>query len=387
MRRSMQVTVLWLVVLAISAPATAETPVEGVTVSPDITIDLNGTTVDDDAAADDEFTGTVNAVSLGGAVPAAADLNAYAVASNGDLLLSFDITVDLGDVVAAPSDVVRFDGSTFSIEFDGSAEGIPAGAVIDAVTRDGDDLVLSFDVSVDLGSEVADDEDLVRNDGNALSLFFDASDAGIAGALDLDAADILPNGKLLVSFDGSGSVDAISFSDDDILEVNVDGSGWELAYQPTAQFATWAPADLNALAAINDEDSDGVPDNRDNCLGVFNPALGTLGQPARETFQTTTGGQLDDDADGFGNLCDAKFGTGGLVVGGTDILEQLSSFNKARSGTDCGSTGDQICAQFDHDNAGQFLSGTDLSITRQLFNAPPGPKCNACPTECIGPNC
>ncbi len=138
-----------------------------------------------------------------------------------------------------------------------------------------------------------------------------------------------------------------------------------------------------------DSDADGVPDQLDNCVDHFNPRLGDpdFGTPARLAFQTTTGGQLDDDADGFGNVCDAKFGTGGTIVGGIDLSLQIASFNKDRSGNDCGTTGDLPCAQFDLDNAGIFIGGVDVNLARQLFNAAPGPKCALCPLACEGVQC
>ncbi len=132
-----------------------------------------------------------------------------------------------------------------------------------------------------------------------------------------------------------------------------------------------------------DSDADGVGDACDNCRDVPNPPLGG----SRLPFQTTTGGQLDDDADGFGNQCDAKFGTQGQVVGGVDLGELLASFNKDRSKSDCGSSGVARCALFDLDNSGQFISGSDLSRSFQLFNQPPGPTCPTCPLACEGPAC
>ncbi len=135
-----------------------------------------------------------------------------------------------------------------------------------------------------------------------------------------------------------------------------------------------------------DSDADGVGDACDNCTDLANPILGTGGQPERQPFQTATGGQLDDDADGFGNQCDAKF-VGGLVVGGSDLFELFSSFNKDRSGNDCGTTANQPCAPFDLDNLGQFISGGDLTRSRLLFNSPPGPTCPDCPLACEGPGC
>ncbi len=136
-----------------------------------------------------------------------------------------------------------------------------------------------------------------------------------------------------------------------------------------------------------DFDEDGVGDLCDNCVLVANPVLGTQGAPARASFQSTTGGQLDDDADGIGNQCDAKFNDQGQVVGGLDLSELLASFNKARNGNNCGTQANRPCAVFDLDNSGQFIGGTDLTVGYGLFNLSPGPSCGSCPLECVGPAC
>ncbi len=135
----------------------------------------------------------------------------------------------------------------------------------------------------------------------------------------------------------------------------------------------------------NDRDSDRVGDLCDNCVEHFNP---NLSPPSfRHSHQTTTGNQLDDDADGHGNRCDAKFGTPGQVVGGTDLLELRSSFNRNRAGSDCGIRGNKNCSQFDLDGNGTFIGGQDWLLAFGLFNEPPGPKCPTCPLECQGPGC
>ncbi len=149
--------------------------------------------------------------------------------------------------------------------------------------------------------------------------------------------------------------------------------------------------DLENCDLSLDGDGDRVADECDNCTQHFNPVLGNpqfpTQAPPRQSFQTTTGGQLDDDGDGIGNACDAKFTAGGSVVGGSDLLQQLASFNKDRSGNDCGAPANQNCSQFDIDNFGQFIGGGDLSLARLLFNFPPGPSCAKCPLACEGPHC
>ncbi|HEX6832002.1 MAG TPA: hypothetical protein VF132_00600, partial [Rudaea sp.] len=46
---------------------------------------------------------------------------------HGDWLLALDVGVALNGIYFRPGDVIRYDGSTFSKEFDASAAGVPAG--------------------------------------------------------------------------------------------------------------------------------------------------------------------------------------------------------------------------------------------------------------------
>ncbi|MFI5317135.1 MAG: hypothetical protein ACHQ6T_15650, partial [Myxococcota bacterium] len=95
---------------------------------------------------------------------------------------------------------------------------------------------------------------------------------------------------------------------------------------------------------------------------------------------TLTGGQRDDDHDGYGNKCDAKFpGTAGTLVGNPDLAQFRASFNKSRTGDTCGTSGTMPCAIFDLDEGSAALIGNpDLAQFRSLFNKVPGPKCAAC---------
>jgi hypothetical protein len=215
---------------------------------------LGGETVNDEEAAADDLAGAITLIDIG-TIPAATDINAYHLLANGDQLISFDTTINLpGGLTAEPGDVVRYDDSTYNLEFDASANGIPSGVVTDAISVDTNgDLLLSFDTTVALpGNLTVGDEDLVAFDGTAFSLFFDGSGAGIAPSLDLDGAHYLGDDKLLLSLDGSGTVDSVSFDDEDVLEYNLTGGTWELAYDGSAQHANWPAADLNAVYAIVD---------------------------------------------------------------------------------------------------------------------------------------
>ena len=105
---------------------------------------------------------------------------------------------------------------------------------------------------------------------------------------------------------------------------------------------------------------------------------------ATNPWAVVTGGQRDDDLDGFGNKCDAKFiGNPTQSVGGTDLAEFRASNSKSREDSNCGTSGALSCAIFDLDEgAGNAIGGQDLGRFRALNAAPPGPKCPACPLTC-----
>ena len=157
-----------------------------------------------------------------------------------------------GGLTARAGDVVRYNGTTDTLEFDATANGIPNGVITDAVSEIGPgDLLLSFDVTVTVGGVTADDEDLVRFHSGVVSLFFDGSAAGIDPGLDLDAAHILPdNGHLLLAFDGPGTVGRVNFTSVDVLEFSPTSTGWELSSDGLAQHSGWFEAQLHGLSAV-----------------------------------------------------------------------------------------------------------------------------------------
>jgi hypothetical protein len=231
----------------------AATPLETLRYSPDTTAMLGTQTVDDEDAAADDLAGTVTLLGLG-ALAGETDLDAYHLFENDDQLLSFDTTVDLpGGVVARPADVVRFDGGVYTIEFDADANGIERGTDLEAVSEIDGDLLVSFDVTVELDGVTMYDEDLVLFDGASFSLFLDGSDAGVTANLALDAAHYIAcNGHLLLSFDGGGSVGTVVFDDEDVLEYDPVADTWELAYDGSGATPAWRAADLDATHATVD---------------------------------------------------------------------------------------------------------------------------------------
>jgi hypothetical protein len=135
-----------------------------------------------------------------------------------------------------------------------------------------------------------------------------------------------------------------------------------------------------------DFDGDRVGDLCDSCVEVANPRIAS---PPPEPF-STTGGQRDDDGDGFGNACDAKV-TGGTVVGGSDVAEFVASLGKRRTQSTCGASRMRSCAIFDLDEQSLLIGGPDVARLISMLSRPAGPRCAACgdflQLPCEGPAC
>jgi hypothetical protein len=190
-------------------PAGAAPTLTSASISPDVAVVLDATTFGDEDVAVDNLSGVTLPTSLG-ALPAGVAVTAYHLLSGGDQLFALDTSAELpGPVFLRPRDVARYDGIGYALEFDGAAAGVPEGAAIDAVTRSaGGGLLVSFDVTVDLGG--AHDAG-----GGRLGLSFDGS--GSVGGVVFDDEDVLlfqPSGPSWdLVYDGSALHAALAASD------------------------------------------------------------------------------------------------------------------------------------------------------------------------------
>jgi len=146
-----------------------------------------------------------------------------------------------------------------------------------------------------------------------------------------------------------------------------------------------------------DTDGDLVGDACDNCIFYSNPrvnmALLTAGASANTNlvWATTTGGQRDDDHDGFGNKCDGDFTPAGANVGTLDVAQFNASNGKSRLADLCGTIGTQPCARYDLDEGTALNIGTpDKAVLNSLLGLPAGGhtgantgKCPTCPLTCV----
>ena len=130
-----------------------------------------------------------------------------------------------------------------------------------------------------------------------------------------------------------------------------------------------------ANATQDDADTDGVGDACDTCVGLFNPPVDAASVQA---WMTLVSGQRDDDGDGTGNRCDFKYaGNAGTLISGIDVSDMRASVFTDLSLSTCGTSGDKICAQFDHDELGGLVAPSDVGLLRNRTFTPNGPSCGA----------
>lgn len=150
---------------------------------------------------------------------------------------------------------------------------------------------------------------------------------------------------------------------------------------PSAELCDGLDNDCNGAVDDSDSDGDGVGDCADNCVLVANPLVAE-DFLATNPWATLTGGQRDDDRDGYGNVCDADFTPTGTLIGTGDLTQFRASNGKSRASDLCGTTGVQPCARYDLDERGSLINSADLAVFRSLSGKAAGPKCPDCPLAC-----
>jgi hypothetical protein len=179
------------------------------------------------------------------------------------LYFSLGSSATLGGLSVANEDIVAFDGANFSLHFDGSDVGAGSFTIDAFAILSPTEILLSFTSAGTVGGVSMDDSDVLKFTATSLgattagtfSMYFDGSDVGLSdGAEDVDAIELLPNGHLLVSTTGSFSVSGVSGADEDLLEFTHTSLGANTA-------GTWSlyfdGSDVG-LASSSDEDVDAL---------------------------------------------------------------------------------------------------------------------------------
>ena len=205
----------------------------------------------------------------------------------------------------ADEDIVRYDASTCEVTtvFDGTAAGLPASTNLDAIAvKDG---VTYFSLlgpaNVPGIAGKVDDSDVVAYDGSDFTLFFDGSANGLStNAEDVDAIAFDETGKLLLSTLGGYAVTGgVKGGDEDLLRF--DGGVWTVRFDGSHNAGLAAEDVVGAAVAANGDiylsllDGFNVGGISGNAADVFICTPGSLG-----ALNTTCDYSLFWDATSYG---------------------------------------------------------------------------------------
>lgn len=169
--------------------------------APDVPTDLSATTFLPWEIVRRDGASEVHSSSL--VIPGDPALDALHRMEIGDWLFSVKVPTDLGGITYGPSDIIRYDGNTFSLFRGAAAMGIPAGSNLDSLFLAGGDTgdpVVGFDVPTALGAVTYQPADLARHTGAGFTVFFDATAAGVPAGSDATGA-ALRGGDVVLTFD------------------------------------------------------------------------------------------------------------------------------------------------------------------------------------------
>jgi hypothetical protein len=202
----------------------------------------------------DDLAGTRVRVQIAG-LPDSVILRDLHVEANADVLFALDTGVTLAGTYFTPADVIRYNGTTFSKEFDAALAGVPTGVHCDGVARLGDSgkLLLSFDsVFAVAGTTIRPADVIVYANGAFGAKLLDAQALGLADTLNVDAIDTYrTKDYLLVSFDTGGTIGGTTFTSADVVQLH--RGTWTKRYALSSFSDRWDSANLDGLAALNND--------------------------------------------------------------------------------------------------------------------------------------
>lgn len=205
------------------------------------------------------------------------------------LTLSSSRSYQVGSLVSiTDEDILGFNGSEYSLVFDGSDVGLSGNDIDAFYWIDPASLLISVDKSVTIdGFGQVDEQDILLFTASSLggttsgtwSMYFDGSDVGMDHpGEDIDAIFLRPDGSILLSTNGNFSVPGATGSDEDIFLFTPSSLG-----ETTA--GTWLLYFEGADVGIDDIDGLHVSDTGEWFIST--------------TGSITVGGLLVDDEDIF----------------------------------------------------------------------------------------
>ncbi|MGB3790820.1 MAG: ASPIC/UnbV domain-containing protein, partial [Phormidesmis sp.] len=246
-----------------------------------------------------------------------------------DVLFSLRNSTTVDGVAVRSEDIVRYDGSSFTLFFDGSDVGLgKQGVNVDAFTVISDnEILISFGKALTLkGVGNVDDSDVVKFTATSLGeetagtfeMYLDGSDVGLTtGGEDIDGLTRLSDGSLAISTRGKASVPGVNAENADLLLFNPTSLGEDTSGSWSMYFDG---SDVGLADGLN-EDIDGVTVDASGKL-VFSTA-GNFSVPGLSG--------ADEDVFGF-----TASSTGSNTAGSfdTDLFFDGSKFNLSNMNID-----------------------------------------------------
>ncbi len=172
-------------------------------------------------------------------------IDGYHRTSAGVQYFSFDVDTMVNGVSVLKSDVIRCSNgscTTFNFFFDSHALAVKD-ININAFSLDpvNEDLIFSIDSAAVIAGSSYLASDLIRYDGTTFSLEFGPIVVtNIAKYRNIDALSYTDNGKYLVSFANDGVLN-------DIYEYDIASTVWSIAYTPTTLGDDYNPLNISSL--------------------------------------------------------------------------------------------------------------------------------------------
>jgi hypothetical protein len=183
-----------------------------------------------------------------------------------DILFAIDVPTTIDGQRFTPRQIIGFDGTNFSVYFDGDDGWIPERATLDAVAELPDGvLIFSLDVPTE-DAYASRPNDLLYFDQttNAVGIYFSGNEHGLPPAANIDGAWVKENGDLLFSVDIPVQLDGTSFKANDVIQ-------WD-----GAAFSRYLEGESVGLPANSDIDALALPGSGVPCPGDFAPPDGDV---------------------------------------------------------------------------------------------------------------
>ncbi|MEZ4621617.1 MAG: hypothetical protein R2867_39795 [Caldilineaceae bacterium] len=194
------------------------------------------------------FLRAIDATGIG--LPGGVNVDGLKWVSETDLYVSLTGNWNIpGPGSAQDEDILHYDGTNWSVYFDGTAHGLTtSNHDIDAFDIVGGNIYFSTlgTATISGAGGPYDDADIYRWDGTSFSRVFDASGHGLPGGADVDALDVIDENHFYLSFNGNVSISGFGgVQDEDVVEYN--NGTWSVFFDATAAGLTGGGQDIDAI--------------------------------------------------------------------------------------------------------------------------------------------